>query len=30
MFDATVGLGVFYGSILTLDFRDMTISISKP
>ena len=30
MFDATVGLGLFYGSILTLDFRDMTISISKP
>jgi predicted aspartyl protease len=30
MFDATVGLELFYGSILTLDFRDMTISVSKP
>lgn len=30
MFDATVGLELFYGSVLTLDFRDMTISVSKP
>jgi hypothetical protein len=30
MFDATVGLGLFYGSVLTLDFRDKTISVSKP
>jgi len=30
MFDATVGLGLFYGSVLTLDFRDMTISVIKP
>jgi hypothetical protein len=30
LFDATVGLGVFYGSVLTLDFRDMTISVSRP
>ena len=30
MFDATVGLGLFYGSVLTLDFRDMTISVVKP
>jgi hypothetical protein len=30
MFDATVGLGLFYGTVLTLDFRDMTISVTKP
>jgi len=30
MFDATVGLGLFYGAVLTLDFRDMTISMTKP
>jgi len=30
MFDATVGLGLFYGSVLTLDFRDLTISVAKP
>jgi hypothetical protein len=30
LFDATVGLGLLYGSVLTLDFRDMTISIVKP
>jgi hypothetical protein len=30
LFDATVGLGVFYGTVLTLNFRDMTISVSKP
>jgi hypothetical protein len=30
MFDATVGLGLFYGSVLTLDFRDLTISVNKP
>jgi predicted aspartyl protease len=29
LFDATVGLGLFYGSVLTLDFRDMTISVAK-
>jgi hypothetical protein len=30
LFDATIGLELFYGSVLTLDFRDMTISVSKP
>jgi hypothetical protein len=30
MFDATVGLGLFYGTVLTLDFRDRTISVTKP
>jgi len=30
MFDATVGLGLFYGTVLTLDFHDMTISVTKP
>ncbi|MGA2419861.1 MAG: hypothetical protein ABSG69_07220, partial [Candidatus Acidiferrum sp.] len=29
MFDATVGLGLFYGAVLTLDFRNMTISVAK-
>jgi hypothetical protein len=30
MFDVTVGLGLFYGAVLTLDFHDMTISVTKP
>jgi hypothetical protein len=30
MFDATVGLGLFYGAVLTLDFRDNTVSVAKP
>jgi hypothetical protein len=30
LFDATVGLEMFYGAILTLDFHDMTISVEKP
>jgi predicted aspartyl protease len=30
MFDATVGLGLFYGAVLTLNFHDMTISVTKP
>jgi len=29
-FDATVGLEMFYGAVLTLDFHDMTISVEKP
>lgn len=30
LFDATVGVELFYKSILTLDFRGMTISVEKP
>jgi hypothetical protein len=30
LFDATVGLPLFYGTVLTLDFRGMTISVAKP
>lgn len=30
LFDATVGLGLFSHSVLTLDFHDMTISVAKP
>ena len=30
LFDATVGLELFYGSTLTLNFHDMTITIEKP
>src|SRR5580698_4956827 len=30
LFDATVGLELFRDSILTLDFHDMTLSLSKP
>jgi hypothetical protein len=29
LFDATVGLDLFYGAVLTLDFHDMTIAIRK-
>lgn len=29
LFDATVGLELFYNAILTLDFHDMTISVQK-
>lgn len=29
MFDATVGLELFYGAVLTLDFHDMSIGIRK-
>jgi hypothetical protein len=29
MFDATVGLELFYGAVVTLDFHDMTIGIRK-
>lgn len=29
LFDATVGLDLFYNAVLTLDFRDMTISVEK-
>jgi len=29
LFDATVGLEIFYGTVLTLDFHDMTISVEK-
>jgi hypothetical protein len=30
LFDATVGLGLFYGTVVTFDFRGMTITIAKP
>jgi hypothetical protein len=30
LFDATVGLALFYGTVLTMDFRDMTFSLVKP
>ena len=30
LFDATVGLGLFYGMVLTLDFHSNTFSLSKP
>lgn len=30
LFDATVGLGLFYGTVLTMDFRGMTFSLVKP
>jgi hypothetical protein len=30
LFDATVGLGLFYGAVITFDFRGMTISVAKP
>jgi hypothetical protein len=30
MFDATVGLALFYGTILTLNFHDNTIAVFKP
>jgi hypothetical protein len=30
LFDATVGLGLFYGSVVTFDFHGMTITIAKP
>jgi len=30
LFDATVGLGLFYGMALTLDFHSNTFSLSKP
>ncbi|HYL63196.1 MAG TPA: retropepsin-like aspartic protease [Candidatus Methylomirabilis sp.] len=30
LFDATVGLDLFYNAILTLNFHDMTISVQKP
>jgi hypothetical protein len=30
LFDATVGLELFYNAVLTLNFHDMTISIEKP
>jgi hypothetical protein len=29
LFDATVGLDLFYNAVLTLNFRDMTISLEK-
>jgi len=29
LFDATVGLEIFYGAVLTLDFHDMTIAVEK-
>jgi hypothetical protein len=29
LFDATVGLELFYGAVLTLDFHDMTIAVHK-
>ena len=29
LFDATVGLELFYGTVLTLDFHDMTIGVEK-
>jgi hypothetical protein len=30
LFDATVGLGLFYGAVITFDFRGMTIFVAKP
>jgi hypothetical protein len=30
LFDATVGLELFHDTILTLDFHDMTLSLTKP
>jgi hypothetical protein len=30
LFDATVGLELFYNAVVTLNFRDLTISIEKP
>lgn len=30
LFDATVGLDLFYSTILTLNFHDMTISVARP
>jgi hypothetical protein len=30
MFDATVGLGLFYGTVLTIDFKGSTLSVVKP
>jgi len=29
MFDATVGLELFYGAVLTVDFHDLTIAVQK-
>ena len=29
LFDATVGLELFYGAVVTLDFHDMSISVAK-
>jgi hypothetical protein len=30
LFDATVGLGLFYGTVLTFDFHSNTFSLAKP
>jgi hypothetical protein len=30
LFDGTVGLGLFYGTVLTMDFHGMTFSLVKP